>query len=192
MKEQDALGRAGLDTLLPYHASEPRDGGGGTGLWSRYPLSDEQEPDRFTFAFVAARIQVPDVSGPVQVAALHASGPVPDSSFWQRDMEGFRGYLQALSASMPTIVGGDFNATPDTVQFRRILGTGFHDAADQAGGGYTRTYPADRWFGPLIAIDHVLSRNGPVATEVSTLTIQGSDHRALLATVSVPRKRIGA
>jgi endonuclease/exonuclease/phosphatase (EEP) superfamily protein YafD len=73
------------------------------------------------------------------------------------------------------------------VQFRRILAGGFADAADQAGAGYTRSYPADRWYPPLIAIDHVLTRNGPVATAVDTVTVEGSDHRSLVARVAVPR-----
>jgi endonuclease/exonuclease/phosphatase (EEP) superfamily protein YafD len=99
----------------------------------------------------------------------------------------FAQYLPTLSGCDPMIVGGDFNATPDTVQFRTILGAGFADAADQAGAGSTRTYPADRWYPPLIAIDHVLSRNGPVATDLRTVAIKGSDHRALVVRVAVPR-----
>jgi endonuclease/exonuclease/phosphatase (EEP) superfamily protein YafD len=94
--------------------------------------------------------------------------------------------LDGLPAGRPVIVGGDFNATPDVAQFRSVLRTGFADAADQAGAGMTRTYPADRWFPPLIAIDHVLTRGGAVATGVQTVSISGSDHRALLARIAVP------
>ena len=186
-EEQDALVGAGLDEVLPHHSSVPQGGGFGTGLWSRFPMSDVQQPDRFTFGFVTARLAVPGVATPVRAVALHASGPVPDAAPWQHDMRGFTTFLPTLAGEGPVIVGGDFNATPDTEQFRRILATGFADAADQAGAGYTRTFPADRWFPPLIAIDHVLTRGGPVATAVRTLTIKRSDHRALLATVALPR-----
>jgi endonuclease/exonuclease/phosphatase (EEP) superfamily protein YafD len=185
--EQDALVAAGLNDLLPHHSSAPEGGGFGTGLWSRFPMSDAQQPDQFTFGFVTARLAVPGVARPVQAAALHASGPVPSAVLWQQDMRGFAQFLPTLAGDRPVIVGGDFNATPDTVQFRRILDAGFSDAADQAGGGYTATFPGDRWFPPLIAIDHVLSRGGPVATGVDTVTIKGSDHRALLVSVALPR-----
>jgi endonuclease/exonuclease/phosphatase (EEP) superfamily protein YafD len=186
-EEEDRLEQAGLDRLLPYHSSKPLEGGAGTGLWSRYPMTEVAQPDDFTFAFITAQLAVPGVARPVRVVALHAAGPVPDSAPWSRDVRRFVHYLPTLSGPDPMIVGGDFNATPDTVQFRDILDAGFADAADQAGAGYTRTYPADRWYPSLIAIDHVLSRNGPVATDVSTVTIKGSDHRALVVRLAVPR-----
>ncbi len=85
------------------------------------------------------------------------------------------------------LIGGDFNATLDTVQFRRILAQGFSDAADQAGAGFTPTWPADRWFPPLITIDHVLTRDA-VARSVDSVEIPGSDHRALVAVVRIPTR----
>ena len=49
----------------------------------------------------------------------------------------------------------------------------------------TPTFPADGWLPPLIAIDHVLTRNC-VATTVTTAGLPGSDHRALFATIRIP------
>ena len=43
------------------------------------------------------------------------------------------------------IVAGDLNATYDMLPFRRLLGEGYRDAAEQAGAGLTRTYPSRRW-----------------------------------------------
>jgi endonuclease/exonuclease/phosphatase (EEP) superfamily protein YafD len=79
------------------------------------------------------------------------------------------------------IAAGDFNATTDHAQFRRLLAHGYADAAQQSGAGYLPTYPNDRWYGPLIGIDHVLLRGGVGAADVRTLGVRGSDHRALLA-----------
>ena len=186
--EQDGLEHAGLDALLPHHASKPSPTGGyGTGLWSRYPMSAVHLVDEFTFALVTARLAVPGVARPVQAVALHASGPLPDPTPWQADITRLPGFLDRLPKNGPVVVGGDFNATPDTLQFRRVLDTGYADAADQSGAGYTRTFPANEWYPPLIAIDHVLSRGGPVATDVRTISVRGSDHRAVLATLAVPR-----
>jgi endonuclease/exonuclease/phosphatase (EEP) superfamily protein YafD len=78
------------------------------------------------------------------------------------------------------VVAGDFNATVDHAQFRDLLDHGYSDAAEQSGAGYLPTYPNDRWYGPLIGIDHVLVR-GMRAGSVDTYGLPGSDHRALLA-----------
>jgi endonuclease/exonuclease/phosphatase (EEP) superfamily protein YafD len=130
---------------------------------------------------------VPSLHQPLMTVALHAFGPETSTARWQRDMSGFKSELPKITKGSPAIVGGDFNATTDEVQFRNLLDAGFSDAVDQSGAGYTPTYPADRWFGPLIGIDHVLTRNGPVATDVHSVEIPGTDHRALVATIAVPR-----
>jgi endonuclease/exonuclease/phosphatase (EEP) superfamily protein YafD len=117
---------------------------------------------------------------------LHLAGPVPDAAHWSADIRRLPEVLNELPSAAAVIVGGDFNATPDTTQFRSVLRAGFADAADQAGAGMTRTYPADSWLPPLIAIDHVLIKGGAVATAARTVSISGSDHRALLVAVALP------
>jgi len=47
-----------------------------------------------------------------------------------------------------------------------------------------RTFPADSWLPPLLAIDHILTRNC-AATSVRSVPIPGSDHRGIVATVMV-------
>ena len=79
----------------------------------------------------------------------------------------------------PVIVPGDFNATVDHAQFRDLLGGGFDEGALDSGAGYLPTYPTDRWYPPLLGIDHVLSR-GLWAESARTYDLPGSDHRALL------------
>jgi endonuclease/exonuclease/phosphatase (EEP) superfamily protein YafD len=185
-EEQTRLLDAGLGELLPYHVSDPRSGAQGTGLWSRYPLTDTTKRTDFSFAFVTAHVSIPGVTGEPLLIATHMAGPVPDSTRWNHDIGHLPSVLRSLDPAIPTIIGGDFNATPDVAQFRRVLATGFHDAAQQAGAGMTRTYPSDTWYPPLIAIDHVLTR-GAVARTAKTLEIRGSDHRALLVTVQLPR-----
>jgi endonuclease/exonuclease/phosphatase (EEP) superfamily protein YafD len=185
-EEQTRLLDAGLGTLLPFHVSDPRPIAQGTGLWSRYPLSDPTRRTDFTFAFVTARVTIPGVAGQPLLVATHMAGPVPDSADWNHDIARLPGVLAALDPTSPALVGGDFNATPDIAQFRRVLAAGFHDGAQQAGAGMTRTYPSDTWYPPLIAIDHVLTR-GAVARTAETVEIAGSDHRALVVTVQLPK-----
>ncbi|PZS31984.1 MAG: endonuclease/exonuclease/phosphatase family protein [Pseudonocardiales bacterium] len=182
--ELDALSAAGLGAMLPYSVSEARPLYAGTGMWSRYPLSGISRRSDFVNAFVTASIRPSAAMPAVQLAALHLPGPFPVSADWTRDVERLRHLLAGWSRAAPVIIGGDFNATLDTARFHTLLADGFRDAADQAGAGLTATYPADLWLPPLIAIDHVLTRDA-VATRIDTLTIPGSDHRALLVRIGV-------
>ncbi len=182
---QDRLTVAGLPALLPYHESRPRTAASGMGLWSRYPLTDTHVDTDFTHPLISGRVAVPGMASAPTFAALHLAGPVPDAGQWSREIDHLPLVLDALSTRSPVVVGGDFNATPDTVQFRRLFDCGYRNGADQAGAGTAHTWPADRWYPPLIAIDHVLTRDC-VATSAATITIAGSDHRALLVQVALP------
>jgi len=187
--EARRLASAGLSTLLPHTELEPRDGAAGVGVWSRYPLTVPQAPRGYLFGIVSARLEMPGVAVEPTVLTTHMPGPWPqDPAAWHHDIDRLPATLRDLASHAPdgaVIVGGDFNATFDTAQFRRLLIDGYRDAAEQSGSGYTPTYPGDTWTGPLIAIDHVLTRNA-VAASARTLSVAGSDHRALLTTIVVP------
>jgi endonuclease/exonuclease/phosphatase (EEP) superfamily protein YafD len=84
------------------------------------------------------------------------------------------------------MLAADLNATPDNLEFRRLLHDGYRDAAEQAGAGLTRTHPSDvRLLPPVFAVDHILTRDC-TATAVRTLSLAGSDHRALVAGIRMP------
>jgi endonuclease/exonuclease/phosphatase (EEP) superfamily protein YafD len=182
------LNVAGLDRLLPYHSVDARDRASGVGVWSRFPITTSQRIGGYEFAFVAARIAVPGVTAEPIVAAVHMPGPWPQPvADWAHDLGQLPTTLKTIAevgGGGAVLVGGDFNATPDVAQFRRLLRDGYHDAADQAGAGVTRTYPGDSWLPPVIAIDHVLT-HGAVATSVRTVSIEGSDHRGLVSRISL-------
>jgi endonuclease/exonuclease/phosphatase (EEP) superfamily protein YafD len=184
--ERDALRTAGLDGLLPHAVADPVAGAGGTGVWSRWPLESGKIRADFAFALVTAGVELPG-NGRLAVVGLHLAGPTADASAWDQDIRHLPSVLQSLPRETPVIVGGDFNATVDDPRFRALLAAGYADGADQAGAGYTMTYPADRWYPPLIAIDHVLTRDA-VARQAWTVHVPGSDHRALLASVVVPQE----
>jgi endonuclease/exonuclease/phosphatase family metal-dependent hydrolase len=81
------------------------------------------------------------------------------------------------------LAAGDFNSTNDIREFRGMLTDGYRDAAEQAGAPFAPTYPADR-FTPVIAIDHVLTRNA-TGTGVQTVRVPGTDHMALIVDVAL-------
>jgi endonuclease/exonuclease/phosphatase family metal-dependent hydrolase len=79
---------------------------------------------------------------------------------------------------------GDFNATLDHAAVRRLLDTGYVDAADAVGNGLTPTWQAS--LVPPVSIDHVLVEEGIGVRAVRVHDIARSDHRAVVADLVVP------
>lgn len=181
---QDGLLGAGLGGELPYRYTAPLpDGGGGLGIFSRYPLTAGRNLPHFELGVLTARVAAPGAD--VTVVAAHITPPYPyPSRTWRTEISALGRVIRSLPSG-PVIVAGDFNATVDHAQFRALLTGGYADAAAQSGAGYLRTYPTDRWFGPVIGIDHVLVRGRVAAASVRALGLRGSDHRALLADLRV-------
>ena len=186
--EVERLRSAGMDRLLPYAATDARPGAAGVGIWSRYPLRDVHRLGSFHFAFVTARVDVATLKFAPTVVATHMPGPWPQSARnWAHDLSALPGTLRGLGhGAGAVLVGGDLNATFDMRRFRALLRGGFHDAAAQSGAGYRATYPGDTWLPPLIAIDHVLTYHA-VATSARPVRLPGSDHRAVVVGVALPR-----
>ncbi|MEV0062320.1 endonuclease/exonuclease/phosphatase family protein [Nocardia sp. NPDC050718] len=180
------LGRAGLDDVLPYRYLAPGQTASGTGIWSRFPLSDTVEYDGYVLNQISATATVPEV-GPVSVYAVHPVPPVYDVGVWADELSRLGDVLRRSPADRPVIVGGDFNATYDHARFRALASGRFADAAAQAGAGHLVTYPTDKRLPPLVGIDHFLLA-GAHATAVATVALPGADHRALVARVVLDRR----
>jgi endonuclease/exonuclease/phosphatase (EEP) superfamily protein YafD len=185
------LEAAGLDELLPHSLVEAAPGADGIGLWSRTPLTDEARHDELTFPAVSARVVLPDGRPGPTVLGVHVAGPWPQAADdWVRDMAELPAVLQGIArqadaGDSAVLVGGDFNATWGNAQFRALLQDGYRDVAEQLGASWTATFPAGTVVPPVIGIDHVLVR-GAGPQELRTVTVPGSDHRGLLATVGLP------
>ncbi|NLE79969.1 MAG: endonuclease/exonuclease/phosphatase family protein [Rhodococcus sp.] len=176
------LTTAGIADELPYSFARPFSGGAGTGIWSRYPLSEEVHYEEFLLSALSARIALPDERS-AEVYAFHPVPPWPTPvSVWAGEMDRISAILNEIPAdSGPVIVSGDFNATRDHLKYRNLVSGRFRDAADQAGSGVQNTYPADQApLPPMIAIDHIASSDAH-ARSVDAVTIEGSDHRGLIA-----------
>ena len=178
------LDAAGLGELMPEQVLEPVEGGVGIGLYSRVPLAVASAPGDRRNPLVIAGVAVEGVP-PVEVAAVHPPPPVRRAlPAWRRD-------LRALPPATPDgalrILAGDFNATLDHAELRRLLDTGYVDAADEVGAGLKGTWPRGRRFPPPVAIDHVLADDRVGVRAFSVHTITGTDHRAVLAELVLPR-----
>lgn len=183
---------AGIGRHFPYSVLLPESGAVGLGLWSRYPLTKVTAPRHRGVVMPAARLKIPGVDHDPLVASVHIMSPVAGDentvNDWQSGMAGAKAQLDnfaRIAGPAAVIVGGDYNSTPDMRQFRDLLTNGYLDAVQQTGAGYAPTFKADSWLPPVITIDHVLTRNA-AASSVRTVKVDGSDHRALLATIKVP------
>jgi endonuclease/exonuclease/phosphatase (EEP) superfamily protein YafD len=123
--------------------------------------------------------------GDLRLIAYHGYPPLPDEvTRWKQDLDVLKGWC---AHDPPTIVAGDFNATTDHADFRRALGPNCRSVAPSVGAGLQGTWPSDR---PALArtqIDHVVVTRGLQPGRFTTYKIVGSDHRAVVATVAVPR-----
>jgi endonuclease/exonuclease/phosphatase (EEP) superfamily protein YafD len=154
------------------------------GIYARYPLRGGRTGPA-SAARVAARLDLPS-GPPVPLACIHAAPPKP----WSAGATArWRSQLAALPAPGhgPLILAGDFNATLDHAQFRRLLRRGYRDAASQAGHGLSATWGPHPGRRPgLLAIDHILTDPRCAVLTTSAHQLTGTDHRALYAELRLP------
>ena len=181
----DELNKAGIGDLLPYAQVASSDGVYGNGLWSASPLGDPADDDVDSSASFMPGATVAFNDGQTQIRFVSVHTTSPTDGYWQQ----WKRSLDELGrlrydTSRRYVFMGDFNATDDHTPFRNFLGARFTDAAKQAAGGLVFTWPANIDYVPTFAgIDHIVLDSGMLAGRVKSLKIDGSDHKALLATV---------
>jgi endonuclease/exonuclease/phosphatase (EEP) superfamily protein YafD len=124
-------------------------------------------------------------SGDVDIVAVHTQPPLRRRiDLWDAD-------LRSLPAASPDgvvrILAGDFNATLDHAELRRLIDTGYEDAAATVGEGLKPTWPHGRRIPPPVTIDHVLADARCGVRDVTIHTIGGTDHRAVFAELVLPQ-----
>ena len=173
-----------IAAALPYSVAYPAVAGNGGAVLSRYPISDQRRLDGFWLPNLRVVVEVPG-RRPIAVYGIHVMPPYPDTADqWRRELEELSTVLSAETG--PVIAAGDFNATYDHRQYRQLMVTSegrpaMTDAAEGTGAGMVRTYPADKWFPPLLAIDRVLSRGGPEPVSFASFEVPGTDHYGVIA-----------
>jgi endonuclease/exonuclease/phosphatase (EEP) superfamily protein YafD len=179
------LERAGIADLLPYAALRPAPGVAGTALYGRAEFTDAgtlRQDSRFDM--VRARYVHNGVA--LDVVAVHPSPPIPGSGgavrAWQRELEWLP--RAAPDDGVVSLLAGDFNATLDHAGLRRLIDSGYVDAADAVGDGLTVTWQAGLI--PPVTIDHVLVEEGIGVRAVRVHDVGRSDHRAVVADLVVP------
>jgi endonuclease/exonuclease/phosphatase (EEP) superfamily protein YafD len=180
------LAEAGVTRRLPSCLLDPRPAARGTGLWARWPLTPLPPLPGLTSAAPRARVE-PAGGWSLTLTAVHAVSPTEHRGRrWQRELDLIRSELAASNGHQ--VLAGDFNASRDHRPFRDLLAAGFLDCADTARHrpwpGFT--WPAGRGLVPAMRLDHVLiSGPGATARESRTIQVPGTDHRAVLAVISL-------
>jgi endonuclease/exonuclease/phosphatase (EEP) superfamily protein YafD len=121
--------------------------------------------------------------GEVRLIAYHGFPPLTDSvTTWKSDLLHVRHWC---TEAAPTIVAGDFNATLDHADFRSALGGYCRSIGPTVGDGLRGTWPADQPALLRTQIDHVVVTRQFEPGGFATYPIQGTDHRAVVATAAL-------
>lgn len=173
--------RAGLHRLLPYNAGRAASG---TMVFSRWPLARVTALP-VSRGGVLVQVRAPR---PFWLLGLHSAQPAVDVGRWAGDLAEVRRVVAGRTGA--GLVVGDFNATLDHEPMRRILAAGLRDAAEEANSGWQPTWPSNqaRFLGlpvpvSLVALDHVLVTRQLGVVTTRTVTVTGTDHEALVASL---------
>jgi endonuclease/exonuclease/phosphatase (EEP) superfamily protein YafD len=185
----ERLNKAGIDDLLPHHVNDlgtPL--GRANGIYSKYPLTDHTPATKMPWAQPDVVVSLPGTVA--RLVCVHLK--TPKYPLTRSSVTGWAEELRALSSIQlgdpPVIMAGDFNATLDHAEFRRLLRHGLVDAASQSGGGLTPTWGIRPWgLRALLTLDHVLADPRCAVLGTSVHPLPGTDHRAVLARLRLPR-----
>ena len=174
------------EVLLPYFVEETKAGPFGIGVYAKAPIEHaEVLPTLGTAGTPAVRGILETRHGKVGFLGLHLPPPVDRDSSNRRDA-GLAAVAGAV-AELPSrrIVAGDFNATPWSRPFQRMLEqSALLDAAP--GHGVQGTWPAQLPGLFRVPIDHVLVSPGFGVSRYANSGTIGSDHLARHATLLMP------
>jgi hypothetical protein len=189
------LDAEGLGGLLPNRISHSLGGASGGGVYSNRPLAPLASVAGSAFHIPTLQVTLAAGGRPVHLAVtnVHTQAPVEDETpRWRSDLT-----LLGSVAARPgnVLLLGDFNATFDHAEFRRMLaggpdtaaGTGsLVDAGVAALARFAPTWPKDGQWLPGVVIDHIVASPRLRSSGYSVQTVAGTDHAAVLATLSVP------
>lgn len=173
------------DEEFPYALGDGSGTPANTSVFSRYPLSRSSDGGHRDFTQWVTTVAVPGQE-PVRLVAAHPCNPYCGQGLFALDHALLEAAVRA-NRDAPLVVAGDLNAIDDHGPLVRLRADGLRSATDLVGAGWLPTYPANRWFPPLFAIDHVLVDERLTVTALRTVHLPGTDHLGLVATVAGTR-----
>jgi endonuclease/exonuclease/phosphatase (EEP) superfamily protein YafD len=185
-----ALDAAGARERLPDRVVEPRDDGMGNALLAPAGAMVERRSDPSAAPQPEAVLRVPGATN-LRVRSVHPYPPL-DRGHDRTWRDTLRGLPSAGGDGRDglRILAGDFNATLDHRELRRLIARGYVDAADAVGAGLRPTWRMSG-LGLGLTIDHVLADRRIAVQRYEIAEIPDSDHRALLVWLLIPRGTAG-
>ncbi len=179
-----------LQQDYPSFVLQPRYHGHGIGVYSRLPIVQSaiqplgsREVSKPEFVDIPAIDFTVDVDGELlRLLAVHFTSPGETDRLLMRNAQMQTAARILKGSSGPTVVAGDFNCTPFSTQFQRLLHeTGLRDS--RQGFGYHATFPnVPRW--ARVPIDHVLVSDRIAVTGRRLGAAAGSDHLPVICDIS--------
>jgi endonuclease/exonuclease/phosphatase family metal-dependent hydrolase len=118
--------------------------------------------------------------GPLAIVNTHLD-PSRDAIYRAQEVAHLLKAVTEIRAAYPRLlIGGDFNAEPESSEQKSLRANGIRDAWDECGAGDGRTYPAER---PVKRIDYLFLVGWPRCTSAAVIESPASDHRPLVVTV---------
>ena len=170
-----------LEHSYPYSRVEARIGGGGMGVFSRYPMTDIQvlTLDQSSHIALLARLDIAGRS--VALLGLHPTTPITREKFRNRTVQFERAALLMSGINGPRILIGDLNTTMWSPYFSDLVReSGLRDT--RVGFGINTSWPVPVPGFLRIPIDHCLLSDDFQVTSVEVGSSIGSDHLPLVVT----------
>lgn len=178
-EHQRALRASDLGDEFEYQIGRSGPFAEGAAVWSRTPVLAGDHPDTTNHSL---DVTVESDDGPIRVLALHTPTPIHDFDGWLDDLR--LAGRSGLDGDAPTAIVGDFNASFWHPSFRELLDEGYTDAHIANGRGLSVSWPMGGILPAFVRLDHALTTDGLVATDVEDFDIAGSDHRGFVVTVA--------
>ena len=181
----ETLERSGQLSGLSNRVLDPRRGMYGSAIFSRYRVTDPEilrlgdKPQTRGTIHVAGQT--------IDVISVHTTQPVGGADPLRTELSQLA-ELAHRSQTDLAIYAGDFNSSTMHTPFRDLLThSDLRDAHGAVGRGLATTWPTNRRMPPLALLDHVLVPANVEVSAVSETRIPGSDHKAVVAELVLPR-----
>lgn len=174
---RDALEASGLLRHYPHRFENPRTDFFGSGIYSRFPVSDARRLDVGRRPFARAKLSVEGRQ--VALVAVHTLQPLAGTATIRAQLDQLRALAGKIDGAL--VLAGDFNATRQNRPFRQLLDSRLRDAHLDRGRGLARTWPTHWPLPPFALIDHVLVSDELAVRDIAEFQIPGSDHRGVIS-----------
>ncbi|MCO4780781.1 MAG: endonuclease/exonuclease/phosphatase family protein [Candidatus Cloacimonetes bacterium] len=167
-----------IEKNYPYNYKHPRDDNFGLALYSKYPI-EQPLVVNFGNSQAPSIVAIVKTTPAIQFVLTHTLPPL-NTDYSNRRNNHLKGLAQASSTKERLIIGGDFNITPYSADYKSFLVESKLKNSRQGFG----VLPS---WGPMfltIPIDHFFTSQDVNTHQMEVLSANGSDHLPIYAEFS--------